>query len=133
MAYGRRNTQSPHPMYGINQPGYCVGDLPSSYNTGFVALTEVAVDTTSPVIVHGGNGVELSAQFGDAVTTCSIDVVNSEAVLLKTFNNVSKLNAGDLFIGYGDQGILLAGDPITVRAYNFVGGGKVTIKVRRTS
>jgi len=133
MAYSQRNHSLPHPMFGINIPGYCVGDLPSSYNSGFVALTQVGTDTTSSAISHGGNGVELNAQFGDGNTTCSIDVAHSGGALIKTFTNVSKLNASNLFIGYADDGILLGGSPITVRAYNFTGGGKVTIKVRRTS
>jgi hypothetical protein len=132
MAYGQRSITSPHPMYGITQPGYSVGDLSSSYNSGFVALTQVSVDTTSAFIPHGGNGVELNCQFGDGNTTCSIDVSTAEG-LIKTFTGVSKITAGGQFIGYGDQGVLLGGAPITVRAYNFTGGGKVTIKVRRTS
>jgi hypothetical protein len=119
-------------MYGITQPGYSIGDLSSSYNSGFTALTQVSVDTTSSFINHGGNGVEINPQFGDGNTTCNIDI-STAAGLIKTFTGVSKLNAGKLFIGYADNGILLGGAPITVRAYNFVGGGKVTIKVRKTS
>ena len=132
MGYQQRNSQLPAPMYGISQP-FSIADLSSSYNSGILALTQVAVDTTSAVIAHGGNGVELNAQFGDGATSCSIDVANAQGTLIKTFNNVSKVNAGGLFIGYADDGILLGGDPITVRAYNFNGGGKVTIKVRKTS
>jgi hypothetical protein len=130
---GQRNSQLPHPMYGISIPGYSIADLPSSYNSGIIALTQVSVDTTSPLIKHGGNGVELDAQFGDGETSCNIDVNHSNGDLIKTFININKFNSGGLFIGYADNGILLGGDPLTVRAYNFEGGGKVTITVRRTS
>lgn len=133
MAYTSRNNELPHPMYGITQPGYCIADLPSGTNSGTVALDKVSEDTTSVSISHGANGIELNAQFGDGSTTCSIDVTGSKGNLIRTFTNVSKFNAQGLFIGYGDNGILLGGDPVTVRAYNFTGGGKVTVKVRKTS
>jgi hypothetical protein len=134
MSYGQRSQTSPHPMFGINIPGYSVGDLPSSYNSGILALTQVSSDTTSSAISHGGNGVELNAQFGDGATSCSIDVAYSVGgAIIHTFTGITKLNSEGLFIGYADDGVLLGGAPITVRAYNFVGGGKVTIKVRRTS
>ena len=132
MAYQQRNPHQPHPMYGISQP-FSIADLSISNNSGIVALTQVAIDTTSALISHGGNGIEINAQFGNGVTTCSIDITDATNNVIKTFNNVGKFAAEGLFVGYSDDGILLGGSPIHVRAYNFTGGGKVTIKVRKTS
>ena len=131
---GQRSTFTPHPIYGIDKGGFTIGDLPQGFNSGIQVLTNVSADSTSIPVAHGGNGVELRPVFSDGVTSCSLDVIDAaSSTLLVTFNNVSLFNSSKLFVGPYDQRIFLDGKPIRVRAYNFAGGGLVSIKVHRTS
>lgn len=131
---GQRSPFIPHPIYGITKGGFTIADLGASNDSGVQALTNAAVDTTSAAVKLGSNGIEVHPTFSDPVTTCSVQVINNaDQSVIKQWDNVSMANAGTLYLGYYDIQDLLAGKTIKIRAFNFVGGGNVSVKIKKLS
>lgn len=129
-----RTFHSPSPIYGI-PGGFNIADLPAQDSTAVVALTAVGSTTLSAALHLGARSIEVDASFSDAVTTCTLNfykVTSGGNVQVFTIPGVSETNCDDLFVG-GFEGVNFEGLPIIVEATTFVGGGTVTVSIKRTS
>lgn len=115
------------------------GDWGAAYQRGntsaLLALSAIAVATTSVALSTNSKGIELNVAFSDAVTTCDIQVFRVDPgpvdTLVKTFTGVSQAAADGLFVT-GAEHVDLQGRQVKVRAQNFAGGGNVTVRVKVT-
>jgi hypothetical protein len=131
--YPRNVLNTPHPMFGALPPGFGIGDMPQSYDDGIVAFNAVTGNQTSTPIDIAGQAIELVAVFSDLHTSCTITVIASDGVTtLATFNGVSTLNSGNLYVGFAEQRVLVGGGALTFVLSNYSGTGTLTLKVRRT-
>jgi hypothetical protein len=95
-------------------------------------LTAVSVDTTSSTAFSGCHGTEVGVTFSNAATDCDLDIIITDGTdkVVKTVQNVQGPTS---FYVTPAEGIDLKGCPVKVRAYNFAGGGNVTVNLTRTS